>query len=303
MATRNLSRWTVALTLILVAVGGFTRGSGSGFGCADRWPLCQDGLLGGILPRADFHMIVEWSHRWLAGLVGILAVATAVVAWRRAKRWIAWTAISGVLVIGVQAWVGRQVVVGNLDADLVTLHLVISMTVAALLTVVVVATTETVGVQQDRAWMYRFGLGALVAFTVLVLGSLVHNIYIPGWPLVSNELFPNLSNRYVALHFFHRVAAGGGFIFLGWLAMRTRRDQRPGLEQWALNVGLGTSHVLTKVTWSGLVLAHLGAASVVWVAMVGATVSAAGIGSSPSADRSSGDTRSAPRNKTEHQSV
>ena len=160
MTTRIASRWTLAATLILVAVGGFTRGSGSGFGCADRWPLCQDGLLGGLLPRAEFHMIIEWSHRWLAALVGVLAITTAIVAWRRARRWIAWVAISGVVVIGIQAWVGRLVVVNDLDADLVSLHLVISMTVAALLTVVVVATTPASGTKRNKTWAYLFGTGA-----------------------------------------------------------------------------------------------------------------------------------------------
>ena len=103
MTTRNISRWTLAATLLLITFGGFTRGSGSGYGCSDRWPLCQDGLLGGLLPRGEFHMIVEWTHRWLAAVVGILAVATAVVAWRRLERWIAWVAVSAVVVIGVQA--------------------------------------------------------------------------------------------------------------------------------------------------------------------------------------------------------
>ena len=290
MKTRTLSRWAVATTLLLVTFGGFTRGSGSGYGCADRWPLCHNGLLGGILPRAEFHMIVEWTHRWLAAIVGALAVATAVVVWRRAERWIAWVAISAVLVVGVQAWVGRLVVVRKLDADLVSLHLVISMTVLALLTLVVVATTPVADTARHRAWAYRFGVGAALAFAVLVLGSQVHNLYIPGWPLVSNELFPSLSNRFVALHFFHRVLAGGGFAYLVWIAIRAHRQQRPKLEQrvlwvgvgaYAVNIGLGAAHVFTKVMWSGIVSAHLGAASVVWVALVGVTAFAAGLGAPP----------------------
>ncbi|SVB81576.1 uncharacterized protein METZ01_LOCUS234430, partial [marine metagenome] len=35
--TARLSRVTLATTLVLVGIGGFTRGSGSGYGCADRW--------------------------------------------------------------------------------------------------------------------------------------------------------------------------------------------------------------------------------------------------------------------------
>jgi len=283
MTTRILSRWTVAATLFLITFGGFTRGSRSGYGCADRWPLCENGLLGGLLPRAEFHMIIEWTHRWLAALVGVLAIATAVIAWRHARRWIAWLAISGVVVIGIQAWVGRLVVVKNLDADLVSLHLAISMTVAALLTLVAVATTPSLE-PRHAVWTYRYLIGAAVAGGVLMLGSFVHNLYFPGWPLVSNDFFPDLGNRYVILHYLHRLVAGGGLVYLGWLGWNARGRPRlersilwVGLAAYATNIGLGGAHVLTKVTWSGLVAAHLGAASLVWVCLVATTGLAAGL--------------------------
>ena len=273
----------MAATLFLITFGGFTRGSRSGYGCADRWPLCEDGLLGGLLPRAEFHMIIEWTHRWLAALVGVLAIATAVIAWRHARRWIAWLAISGIVVIGIQAWVGRLVVVNSLDADLVSLHLAISMTVAALFTLVAVATTPS---SQARhvAWTYRYLIGAAVAGGVLMLGSFVHNLYFPGWPLVSNDFFPDLGNRYVIFHYLHRLVAGGGLVYLGWLGWGARGRPRlersilwVGLAAYAINIGLGGAHVLTKVTWSGLVAAHLGAASLVWVCLVATTGLAAGL--------------------------
>jgi heme A synthase len=286
MSTRILSRWTVAATLFLITFGGFTRGSRSGYGCADRWPLCEDGLLGGLIPRLEFHMIIEWTHRWLAALVGVLAIATAVIAWRHVRRWIAWLAVSGVVVIGIQAWVGRLVVVKGLDADLVSLHLAISVTVAALFTVVAVATTPSPA-PRDNAWGYRYLIGAAVAVAVLMLGSLVHNLYFSGWPLVSNDFFPDLGNRYILLHYLHRLIAGVGLIYFGWLGWRAHTARRPRLEQvilwiglagYAINVGLGGFHVLTKVSWSGLVAAHLGAASLVWVCLVATAGLAAGLG-------------------------
>ena len=81
-STRRLSRSGLAATLVLVAFGAFTRGSGSGYGCADQWPLCEGGALGGLLPRLEFEMIIEWTHRWIAALVGLIAIATAIQAWR-----------------------------------------------------------------------------------------------------------------------------------------------------------------------------------------------------------------------------
>ncbi len=283
MTPRNLSRWALGTTLLLVAVGGFTRGSGSGFGCEERWPLCEGGLLGGLLPRAEYHMIVEWSHRWLAAVVGLLIVATAVVCWRSAARWIKWTALAAVLAVGVQAWVGRLVVAELLDADLVSLHLGISMSVATLLAIIVVATGDTIASPRDRGWALRLGLGASAVFGVLLLGSLVHNLYIPGWPLTTGELIPDLGDRNIAIHFAHRVAAAAGLVYLLYLAGTARARLAPGriltdlaAVAYAVNIGLGAAHVFTKVGSSLLVAGHLFLASAALMALVAGTAVAAG---------------------------
>jgi cytochrome c oxidase assembly protein subunit 15 len=289
MQPRLLSRWALAATLALITLGGFTRGSGSGYGCKDQWPLCQDGLLGGLLPRADFNMMIEWSHRWVAAMVGLLAIATAVAAWRSARRWVAWVAIASVGVIGIQAWVGRLIVTNNLDADLVSLHLAISLTVAGLLAVVAVATTRLDHRKLERGWVAWLTLGTAVSAAVLILGSLVHNVYVPGWPLTLDTLIPDLGARTIALHFFHRVVAAAGVGITIYLFWRSARDRRPRTEvvlagiacgAFVINVALGATHVFTRVQWSGLVAAHLGIASISMVALVAATAVAWGAGTS-----------------------
>lgn len=276
MSTRILSRVTLGATLALVTLGAYTRGSGSGFGCRDRWPLCEGGLLGGWLPRTDFHMIVEWSHRWLAAIVGVLAVLTAVAAWRTAQRWVAVTATAAVVVIGIQAWLGRLIVTQALDRDLVALHLFISMTIGGLLTVVVVATATKVD-PAAPGWALWAGAGAFAALALIVAGAYVHNLYIPGWPLVGGELVPDLSNRFVAVHWLHRLLAALLLAYLGWLAVASRRRGRPGdevrlldlaLAAHVLNIGLGAAHVFTEVSSSLLVASHVLVAALVWVGLV-----------------------------------
>lgn len=285
MNARPLSRWTLAATLGLITLGGFTRGSGSGYGCKDQWPLCDGGLLGGLLPRADFNMIVEWTHRWVAAIVGLLAILTAIAAWRGARRWVAWTAVAAVGVIGVQAWIGRLIVTNNLDADLVSLHLAISLTVALLLTVVAVATTALPHTPAPAHWVVGLVVGAVVTAALLMFGSLVHNVYVPGWPLTLDRWVPDLGARTIAFHFFHRVLAAAALGVGGWLAWRGWRLGRPRPETVlvaiaagaiALNVALGAVHVFTEVTWSWLVATHLGVASVSLVCLVGAIALAAG---------------------------
>lgn len=285
MQPRMLSRWALTATIALVTLGAFTRGSGSGYGCEDRWPLCEDGLLGGLLPRAEFDMIVEWSHRWLAAVVGVLAIVTAVAAWRTARRWVAWVAIAAIGVIGVQAWVGRLIVTRNLDADLVSLHLAISLTVAGLLTLVVVGTTRVGAASPDRRWAVWFGGGAALAAVVLVLGSLVHDVYVPGWPLTLDQIVPDLGSRTIAIHFLHRVSAAAGLVASGWLFARARAVRRPpaevalaltGFAAFVVNVALGAAHVFTRVSSSALVAAHVAVASIAVVALIAAAATAAG---------------------------
>lgn len=274
-------------TLLLVAVGGYTRGSGSGYGCADRWPLCHDGALGGLLPRADFHMIVEWSHRWLAAVVGVLVVATAVTAWRRYRGipWIVGPAVTATVLVFVQAWLGALIVKNDLHADLVSLHLSNAMVVTALLAVTAVRMLATDGrlpaAARDRPWTALLGGAAVLTFAVLVLGSVVHNEYVGGWPLVDGRLIPDLDSKVVAVHFVHRLAAGAGLVFVAWLAVAVVRRGRPRAEAalvhlalacYAVNVLLGAMHVLTEVRNASIVVLHLGVASLALASLVAAAL-------------------------------
>ena len=290
MRTGLLARLSLVTTLLLVAFGGFTRGSGSGYGCADRWPLCENGLLGGLLPRWEYHMVIEWTHRWLAALVGILAIATAINAWRhfRNRSVVLAPAIAAVLVIGIQAWVGRLVVKGNLAADLVSLHLAISMTVVALLTIVVVATNrpgdEPGMPDHRRTWTIRVGIAAIASFLLLMLGSVVHNLYFAGWPLMGNSVLPDLSSTVALAHYVHRLVAVVLLVYLGYLVVVANRVGLPVQERrliatagivYVVNIALGAAHVFTKVSSALLVATHLGLAGLVWALLVAATTMAA----------------------------
>ena len=70
---------TAGTTVLLFAVGGLVRGSGSGLGC-DTWPNCTATSL---FPTGTMHSIIEFSHRFLVFVDTVLIAITAVVAWRR----------------------------------------------------------------------------------------------------------------------------------------------------------------------------------------------------------------------------
>jgi heme A synthase len=288
-STRTLARWSLATTIFLVMLGGYTRGSGSGYGCEDRWPLCEDGLLGGLLPRLEYHMIVEWTHRWVAAIVGVLIVATAVAAWRSRprRRRVLVPAVAAIFVVGLQAWLGRAIVKGALDRDLVSIHLTVSMAIVGLLVLVVIGSREDPLSRAGAGWRWALVAGAATAYGVLLLGSTVHNLYFPGWPVMSDGPIPEFTNRYVVLHFTHRILAGSGFLYLVWLAWRGWKTARA--ERWLLvaaagaftvNVALGAVHVFTEVSSAAVVAFHLLFAALAWAASVGAAAVAGGWGRS-----------------------
>lgn len=274
MQTSRLARITLVLTLILIAFGGFTRGSASGYGCQDRWPLCENGLLGGWLPRPEFHMIIEWTHRWLAAWVGLLALLTLVAAWRN-RRDGATPVVLATITLGaitLQAWIGRAVVKNDLSADLVTLHLFISLTVAFLVTSVYVFSSHEHARPSSPRWRRTVGTAALGSLAVLLLGSLVHNQYFAGWPVMDLGFLPSGWGAFATIHWFHRLAAGLLLVGLMLLARRARREERPpagrAMVRWVLwlysaNIMAGWLHVLTEVRSSLVVATHLGIAAMV----------------------------------------
>ena len=284
--TNRLARISLLVTFILIGIGGFTRGSGSGYGCSDRWPLCEDGLLGGLLPRGEYHMLIEWLHRWVAAIVGILILLTAISIRKNLRNNLTARRLSvaAVVAVAVQAMIGRSVVKADLDSDLVAIHLAISMVVIALLMVVVILVStnrnENLETTDNTDWSRLLALGAFGSYALLLLGAYVHNRYFSGWPLVNNQLKPDISDHYTFVHYLHRLAAGIGIIYIAYLISNAKKRQRPKNEKllihfaavaYGINVLLGAVHVFTEVSSSAVVTAHLLGACAVWVLLIAST--------------------------------
>ena len=79
---RSLALVTAIATIVLFAIGGLVRGTGSGLGCS-TWPACEPGHL---FPSGTVHSLIEFSHRTMAFLVAVLTALTGVAAIRVARR-------------------------------------------------------------------------------------------------------------------------------------------------------------------------------------------------------------------------
>ena len=134
---QKLAVSTATATILLFAVGGLVRGTGSGLGCSG-WPKCGPGRW---LPYLTLHSIIEYSHRGLVVIVTVLVVAVAVAAlrYRTIPRIFRPAMAAPPLVIG-QAVLGGIVVRTDLNPWWVTAHFLVALAFVA--DVVVLATNS-----------------------------------------------------------------------------------------------------------------------------------------------------------------
>ena len=165
---------TVGATLVLITIGAIVRTTGSGLGCPD-WPLCH----GQLLPPAERTAIIEYTHRSAAAIVGLLIVATAAVALlrHRGDAAVRNLAVAAVVLLAVQAWLGKETVERELPPEIVTLHLGTALTLLAVLSTLAVfafdGARRRVG-GRDRASFVRLAaVTAAIVLAILLGGSYV----------------------------------------------------------------------------------------------------------------------------------
>ncbi|TDC93240.1 heme A synthase [Saccharopolyspora aridisoli] len=170
----------VLVTQALISVTGATvRVTGSGLGCP-TWPQCFPGSMV-PMPHAEvavLHQVIEFGNRLLTGVVGFIALACLVAAWRCRPHRKRLVLLALIMPLGVvaQAIIGGLTVLVDLAWWSVSVHFMASAVLIWLAAMLVKATTEG-----DRAPLavvtrpMRRLLAALVVVTaaVLVAGTLV----------------------------------------------------------------------------------------------------------------------------------
>jgi cytochrome c oxidase assembly protein subunit 15 len=238
---RRLS-WAAAIGMFVVLLMGATvTKTGSGMGCGRSWPLCH----GEFIPEYAFETAVEYSHRLVTSIEGLLLLAASVAAFRfrrqlpELKILIPLTLFTLVL----QSGMGAAAVMWPQTPAVLALHFGISLT--ALASVTLMARVLGEGPERpprnDAAVPPAFRLatwGALLAATgVAYLGAYVRHskssLACTTWPLCNGEWFPGFTGP-TGIVFTHRLAAltiALGLVGL-WLWSR-RLPSRPDLARLA----------------------------------------------------------------------
>ncbi|HET9719143.1 MAG TPA: COX15/CtaA family protein [Solirubrobacteraceae bacterium] len=123
---RKVAFFALAALTLIVFTGAAVRLTDSGLGCP-TWPKCY----GRIYPPAQGHALIEFGNRALSGLVGVVTVVAAVLAFSRRpfRRDLAW--LAGCLPLGVvaQAVLGGFTVREKLAPGFVMSHFLLSMVI------------------------------------------------------------------------------------------------------------------------------------------------------------------------------
>ena len=145
-----------------MTLGGVVRVTGSGLGCPD-WPLCD----GRVIPVFERAPLIEFSHRLVASVVGLLSLSVAVMAWRRYRTepWILAPSLVGIFLVIVAALLGAVVVWTELVWWVRLIHLGLAQGVVACMAVVTLVAWRA-GVTDETPGPVGSPLGTLALISV-----------------------------------------------------------------------------------------------------------------------------------------
>jgi heme A synthase len=271
---RRLAWVTAIFAYLQIALGGVVRVSGSGLGCGSDWPFCN----GRPYPPPDIHAIIEWSHRAVGSLTGVLIIGTVVMAWvvfRTRRPLVAWLAAASLVGVVGEGLLGQVVVAHDLASWLVLVHLALAMMILGfLVATAVMAMPPSPGVP-DRSFRRLGALAVGATYVLLLTGSTVvasnADVSCRAWPLCGNGFAVDFggANAFTMLHRGSVLVIGALLVYvLAIAAMRwrkmtaLRRAAIATVVLFALQIAVGAgSAEFDSAAFNGL---HVALATLVW---------------------------------------
>ena len=257
---------TVVLVFILIVWGGIVRLSGSGLSIP-AWPLGPNGQ---VIPPAQTRVMIEFTHRVLAMLVGFATLLLAILVYAKPRYRAALGGIMAIalVVLAIQILMGGRVVLEELGVERVVAHLLLAfLFFAILLRMTLIAQDVARGDsgQEPLPGVNVKGLKAMshaaagLVFLQAGLGAWVSSsgasMACPDFPTCHGTLFPRMEGL-VGIHYAHRLGAYLVFAAVLALSIRSVSVPLPPRARWplrlagilvSLQIVLGVANVLLAV--------------------------------------------------------
>ncbi|MBN8553969.1 MAG: COX15/CtaA family protein [Deltaproteobacteria bacterium] len=263
MKILNLFQFAVCIILFgLIVLGAGVRLADAGLSCPD-WPLCY----GKVIPVFDTKIFLEWFHRVIAGLIGILALGLTISFFvkKNIPSSVRKLSVLSLTLFFVQAFLGQQTVIQLLRGEIVAAHLIGGYLLFAVNLFILfrlkIQRVFTVPLDENRLRNLRlfFTTLSFVAIFQATLGGVVSSHYAglvcPDFPTCYGSWWPGFSGL-IGIQFTHRLTAFvllfASFIGAG-LFLRRKVDQTIGKSFYllmfllSLQIIFGASMIFQKV--------------------------------------------------------
>lgn len=216
---KGLKRFGVitSLGVLLVLIqGALVTNTGSGEGCGQTWPLC----FGQVIPiDPPPETVIEFSHRLIAGIVGMLVIFMAIWSWRALKHLPETKSLSiiSVFMIIFQGLLGAGAVVFGQSDLIMALHFGFSaLSFASVVLLTRLAFEDSNPRKQyvpivSKAYKWFVIATTIYAYLAIYTGAYVKHknatLACSGFPLCNGELIPSVFHDLIGVQLLHRAAA------------------------------------------------------------------------------------------------
>ncbi|SMO41192.1 COX15/CtaA family protein [Melghirimyces algeriensis] len=256
-------------TFLILLMGALVTKTGSQAGCGNTWPFCH----GEVFP--SYHTLelwIEYSHRIVAGLVGLIVLILSVWSWRdypdngKMKLF----AFSSSFFVVLQGLIGAAAVVWGQSDAVLALHFGFSLLSFSSVVLLLILLLQMDEKQRGRPNQgdtavtpkMKAAIWGLAVYTYIVVytGAYVRHtgssLGCTDWPLCGGQWIPDMTSQ-VGIQLTHRLFAGLLLFFTIWLlwAIKKHHPNRKDLIRGAwwsvvlilLQVVTGGAIVLTKL--------------------------------------------------------
>jgi len=278
---RRLAVVTALFAYLQIALGGVVRVSGSGLGCPD-WPLCN----GRPYPPANVHSIIEYSHRAVGSVTGVLIIATVVMAWvvfRKRRPLVAWLASASLIGVVGEGILGGIVVAKELSPWLVVVHLGLAMMIIGFLVATAIAAMPASNGVPDLNFRRLAIVVTAATYVMMLIGSTVvasgADSSCHSWPLCGGGFALDFTgaNAFTMLHRGAVLVVGLLLLHVlskAFLRWRSVKGMGPiavaAIAALVLQVAVGAGSAITgNAVFDGL---HVAIATLVWSSVLATTL-------------------------------